>query len=201
MSGKNNKREKTVMLCMCAVFTALTAVGAYIKIPVPVVPFTLQYPMTMLAGLLLGGKYGSLSVAAYVILGLLGVPVFAEGSGISYVLKPTFGYLLGFIVGTYVTGRIAEGGKVTYKRLLAADFAGMIIVYIFGMVYCYIASNWWIAGEGMGIKSLFVTCFLLAAPGDILFCFLGASLGERLIPITIKYRKNSLKIVKEAEQV
>ena len=59
---------KTRSLVYCALFTALIAVGAFIKIPIPVVPFTLQYLFTMLAGILLGSRLGSLSVLAYMIL-------------------------------------------------------------------------------------------------------------------------------------
>lgn len=83
---------KTRSLVYCALFTALIAVGAFIKIPIPVVPFTLQYLFTMLAGILLG----SLSVLAYMILGLIGLPIFSEGGGIGYVFKPSFGYIIGF---------------------------------------------------------------------------------------------------------
>ncbi|MDO4945019.1 MAG: biotin transporter BioY [Ruminococcus sp.] len=181
-------RRKTAMLCICAVFTALTAVGAFIKVPIPVVPFTLQYLFTMLAGLLLGGKYGAASVGAYVVLGLIGLPIFAEGGGIYYVLKPSFGYLIGFIIGAYVTGRIAhKTNNPSLPRLLAANFAGLGIVYLAGMIYYYFCANFWIAGNGISLKALFVYCFALAVPGDIVLCILAAFLGKRLVPLTAKF--------------
>ena len=92
--------SKTKTLIYCSLFTALIAVGAFIKIPVPVVPFTLQYLFTMLAGLLLGSRKGTLSVVAYMLLGLAGLPIFSEGGGFWYVLKPSFGYIIGFCLGT-----------------------------------------------------------------------------------------------------
>ena len=113
-------REKIRKLILCAFFAALTAVGAFIKIPVPVVPFTLQFLCTTLAGWLLGGKWGALSVALYIALGLLGIPIFAEGGGIGYVLRPSFGYLLGFCLGSYLTGVLARRGEATYGRLLVS---------------------------------------------------------------------------------
>lgn len=76
--------------------------------PVPVVPFTLQFLFTTLAGLLLGSKKGAISVVAYMILGLAGLPIFSEGGGFWYVIKPSFGYIIGFCIGTYVTGLIAD---------------------------------------------------------------------------------------------
>ena len=65
-----DKTNKTKNLAYCALFTALIAVGAFIRVPVPVVPFTLQYLFTMLAGLLLGPRLGTIAVGTYVLLGL-----------------------------------------------------------------------------------------------------------------------------------
>ena len=93
---------------LCALFTGLIIVGAFIKIPIPNVPLTLQVMFTNLAGLVLGSRLGALSVLTYVLLGLAGIPVFTSGGGIGYVLMPTFGYLIGFIIGTFAAGRIVE---------------------------------------------------------------------------------------------
>lgn len=176
------KIERTQNLILCALFAALIVVGAFIRIPVPVVPFTLQYLFTMLAGLLLGKKRGVAAVGIYVGMGLLGMPVFAEGGGLSYILKPSFGYLLGFAAGAYVTGAIA-GCEVRpgYRRLLCANFAGLMIVYAMGMAYYYLMSRFYL-GNPIGLWPLFLYCFLLAVPGDIVLCILGAVLGKRLIP-------------------
>ena len=86
--------NRTKNLMYCSLFTALIAVGAFIKIPIPVVPFTLQFLFTTLAGLLLGSKMGAVSVIAYMVLGLVGLPIFSEGGGIWYVFKPSFGYIM-----------------------------------------------------------------------------------------------------------
>lgn len=175
--------EKTRNLVLCSLFVALIAIGARIVIPVPVVPFTLQLLFTMLAGLLLGGKMGAVSVCIYIVMGLVGLPVFAEGGGVFYVLKPSFGYIIGFAVASFVTGTIAN--KVPnpgYKRLLIANFIGLAIVYIFGMVYYYLMSNFYL-GNPIGLWPLFLYCFILAVPGDIVLCILGAILGKRLIPL------------------
>ena len=173
------------LMVMCAVFAALTAIGAFIKVPVPVVPFTLQFFFTTLAGLLLGRKYGSLSILLYIIIGLIGIPVFTEGGGISYVFKPTFGYIIGFCIGTYVTGVIAEtknGAVLSFKRLLGASFSGLAVVYICGMVYCYIISNF-VIGSPIAIKPLIIYCFVLAVPGDIVLCVLASVVAKRIIPV------------------
>lgn len=177
------RNEKTKNMILCAMFVALISVGAFIKIPVPVVPFTLQVLFTMLAGLLLGGKRGALAVCIYIVLGLVGLPVFTQGGGIGYIFQPTFGYIIGFAVGAFVTGVIANrSNRPGYKLLLGANFAGLAIVYLFGMVYYYLISKFYL-NTPIGIWPLFLYCFLLAVPGDILLCIVGAILGKRMIPL------------------
>lgn len=172
-------------LILISMFTALISVGAYIKVPVPVCPFTLQFLFTTLAGIVLGGKKGAVSVAVYIILGLAGMPVFAGGGGISYVFQPTFGYLIGFCAGTFITGTIAHSAEPTPKRLIIAGFSGLAVVYAAGMLY-YWAINKFYLGTPIGAAPLFLYCFVLAVPGDIALCVLSAVLGKRLVPIVRK---------------
>lgn len=187
------KNIKTKDLILCALFTALIVVGAFIRIPIPVVPFTLQFLFTMLAGLLLGGKLGFFSVAIYIIMGLIGLPVFAQGGGIGYIFHPTFGYIMGFAVAAYITGVIAnKKTKPSYKRIFVANFIGLAIVYICGMIYYYLISNFYL-GSTIGIWPLFLYCFILAVPGDIVLCILGAIIAKRTIPIVQKGDLNSMK--------
>ena len=175
--------EKTKDMILCSMFVALIAAGAFLKVPVPVVPFTLQYLFTMLAELLLGAKKGALAVCVYILLGLCGLPIFAQGGGIGYVFQPSFGYIIGFALGAFVTGVIAnKTGRPGYGRLLAANFAGLAIVYFMGMVYYYAMSNFYLDSP-IGLWPLFLYCFLLAVPGDIVLCVIGAVLGKRLIPL------------------
>ncbi len=175
--------KKTRTICFCALFTALTAVGAFIRIPVPVVPFTLQFLFTMLAGLLLGGRRGGISVLVYLALGLVGLPIFTEGGGPWYIFKPTFGYLIGFAVAAFVTGRMAERNRENrLSAYLAANFVGLAIVYAAGMIYCYVISNF-VLGTPLGLWPLVLYCFILVVPGDICLCILAAFLARRLCPL------------------
>ena len=174
---------KTKGVIYCGLFTALIAVGAFIKIPIPVVPFTLQYLFTMLAGLLLGSRLGTLSVLSYMLLGLAGLPIFSEGGGIWYVFKPSFGYIIGFAVGTFVTGWIAEQmEKKTIMRYLIANLAGLFCVYAIGMIYYYIICNF-VIDTPIAVGPLFLYCFVLAVPGDIALSILGAVVAKRVRPV------------------
>lgn len=172
---------KTKTQILCALFAALIAIGAFLRVPVPLVPFTLQFLFTTLAGLLLGKKAGSAAVWLYVLLGLVGLPIFAEGGGISYIFKPTFGYLIGFGLGAYVTGFLTEQ-NTSYKQLILANFAGLLVVYLCGMAY-YAAISAFYLHTPIGLFPLFLYCFLLAVPGDIVLCIVAAILAKRLIPI------------------
>ena len=174
--------NRTRDITCIALFTAIITVGGFIRIPLPVCPFTLQFTCTMLAGMFLGGKRGAGSVALYVLLGLIGVPVFTGGGGFGYVLQPTFGYLIGFILGAYITGVFAYTGEFTFRRLLTGALLGMAASYVIGMAYFYIASNLWL-GKPLTLWQLFVSCFLLVAPKDIVLCVISAMLGKRLMPV------------------
>ncbi|WP_053956843.1 biotin transporter BioY [Inediibacterium massiliense] len=125
---------KTNELILCALFSALISIGAFIKIPVPMVPFTLQFLFTNLSGLLLGKKLGSLSVGIYIVIGLLGLPIFTSGGGIGYIFEPTFGYIIGmayyyFIANYYIHSPIGINALLWYCFVLAVP-GDIIICFI-----------------------------------------------------------------------
>lgn len=187
MSAKTSKR--TFNMILCAMFVALIIVGTFLRVPVPYLPFTLQLLFTTLAGIVLGGRGGFAAVAIYILMGLIGLPVFTEGGGIGYIFKPQLGYIIGFAVAAYATGVIANKvAEPTYKRLLSATFTGLVIIYGFGMVYFYFVSNLYL-GTHIGLKTLFIYCFLLPIPGDVVLCLLSALMGKRLIPFMNRIRK------------
>ena len=166
-------------MILCALFMALTAVGAFIKIPLGGQIFTLQFLFTLLAGLLLGGRLGATAVGVYTLLGLVGVPVFAGGGGPAYVLQPTFGYLVGFTLQAWVTGTMARGGMpVTVRNMLLVNLVGMAIVYAFGLTYFYVMSNY-IIDAPIALWPLILYGGILSAPGDFILCTLAAFLAVR----------------------
>lgn len=105
-----------------------------------VVPFSILPLMTMMAGAILGARLGAFSTAVYVLIGLLGVPVFAKPpfGGFTYVLQPTFGFLLGFILSAYVIGRLLEKNpENSLLRYTLAMVAGIVVMYAVGIPYLY----------------------------------------------------------------
>ena len=103
---------KTKELTTCALFAALIAVGAFIKIDIPLpmytMHFTMQWFFVLMAGLLLGKKLAATSVVVYLCIGLVGVPVFAAGGGPTYIFRPGFGFLLGFALAAFLMGAITD---------------------------------------------------------------------------------------------
>ena len=174
--------RKTTTLMLCALFTALISVSAFIRIPAPLVPITLQSGTVLLAGILLGPKYGSLSVFLYVMLGLFGVPVFASGGGFGYVLQPTFGYLLGFVLGAYITGTVVHrGGLLKRNQIFLAALAGLFVIYLIGTGYCYMISVL-VIGTEIAFWPLMISCAILPLPGDLALCILASIIGARMLP-------------------
>ncbi len=118
-----------------SMFGALTAIGAYIIIPLPPVPITLQTLFLNLAGALLGGYLGALSQVVYILLGVIGLPVFAGGkAGLGVLIGPTGGYLFGFVAAAFVVGKlIALRKKPGLVWTVVSMVAGMVIIYSLGV--------------------------------------------------------------------
>ena len=126
---KKKEILSTKSMILSSLFVALIAIGAFIKVPVPVCPFTLQLLFTTLAGLLLGANLGFVSVCVYIIIGLIGIPIFTEGGGPGYIFQPTFGYLIGFAFGAYVAGYLTQNRtKLSFIYLLCVNFLNLLIV-------------------------------------------------------------------------
>ena len=175
------KRFTTKEIVFCGLFAALVAVGAFLKIPFPLVPLTLQPLFAMLAGLLLGPELGALSITVYILTGLAGVPVFTGGGGPGYIFNTTFGYLIGFVAGAWCAGKIAEtgGSEPSYKRLLCACVAFMAVTYSIGMVYLWGITNLYLKND-FGLKSVLIYGFCMTAPSDVVKVFIAAALAQRI---------------------
>ncbi|MGL4283811.1 biotin transporter BioY [Eubacterium aggregans] len=176
MTEKHHSSIKTKKMVLCALFVALVAIGAFIQSPVPNLDyFTIQFFFVLLAGMLLGPRLGALSIAVYVAIGLLGIPIFAAGGGPAYILHPSFGYLLGFIAATSVTGLIAgQRDSPHFKQLLIASLGGFLITYGIGLTYKYFILNFYM-GTPMPLGLI---AFSLDIPGDLLLCLIASLAGH-----------------------
>lgn len=178
------RKITTLELVLCGLFAALTAIGAFIQIPVPGMDyFTLQFFFVLMAGMLLGSRLGATAVGAYVLLGLFGLPIFAAGGGFAYVLRPSFGYLIGFIVTAFVAGLVVEKVNIkgTRKYFLAA-LCGFVVCYAIGLTYKYFMLNFYV-GETTGLWLVFMDCFPLDMPGDLVLSTVASLCAAKLRPV------------------
>jgi biotin transport system substrate-specific component len=137
----------TSAITRVALMAAVTAVAAQIAIPIFPVPFTLQVLAVVLSGFLLGSRYGALAQAIYVLVGAVGVPVFAEFSGgLGRVLGPTGGYLIAYPIAAAVAGLAAPTvARATRRRALwVGSFwgcAGLAVIYAIGATWLAVITD------------------------------------------------------------
>lgn len=173
-------------LILISIFAALTAVGAFIKIPTPLVPFTLQFLFCAYSGIFLGGKKGLYSQLLYVAIGLTGIPVFASGGGPAYVLQPTFGYLLGFIACSYTIGQLVQKfTRITFIKVFSTVLLGLSLVYLCGVGYLYLIVNFYLHKQ-MSLQAAIAAGFLPYITSDLILSVIIALTAIRIIPILKK---------------
>lgn len=135
---------------LCSLFTAFMIVGAQTTIPLPLVPFVLTDFFIILAGLVLGSRWGAMSVMLYLLLGAIGLPVFAGFSGgYHHFLGPTGGYLVGFLMAATIAGIIAPHHKPAIWRDVLAAIVGQLSLYILGV-------SWLVVGQKMSWNAAIV---------------------------------------------
>jgi biotin transporter BioY len=120
-------------------FTLLTAVSAKLRIEIGPIPITGQTFAVLLSGALLGSKRGALSQIFYLLGGLTGIPWFARGGGIAYLISPTFGYIGGFVLAAFVVGFLCERG---FDRKIESAILAMLV----GNILLYLPGLLWLAG-------------------------------------------------------
>ncbi|MEA2087118.1 MAG: biotin transporter BioY [Candidatus Caldatribacteriota bacterium] len=169
--SKINIRQMTLI----SLFAALTAVGAFISIPLYPVPLTLQTLFTLLAAMTLGSVMGASSQIIYVMLGVIGLPVFAGfKAGIGILFGPTGGFLFGFIISAYVIGKIIEAKKEkNFFYYFLAGLSGMAIIYITGITQLSLVT-------GIGVKKALMVGMFPFLPGDILKIIAASFIASKL---------------------
>lgn len=161
MENKNDKtgRKAPVLsvkdMALTALFSALMAVCAWITIPVPDIPFTLQLFAIFAAMFILGGKRAFISVIIYVLIGAVGVPVFSGfKGGLSSLLGPTGGYIIGFIFSVAVYWLItARLPKKTAVQIISAVIS-LLVCYAFGTLWFVIVYSKYAGPVGFGAALL-----------------------------------------------
>ena len=176
---------RAIDLTLAAMFVALMAIGANISTIAPFlhvggVPITLQTFFAILAGAILGSRLGSIALTVYMLVGLVGVPVFADFTGgLSIIIKPTFGFILSYILVAFMIGKMVERNK-SLPAFITASLIGMAVNYLFGTNWMYFAYKLWAAApEGFSYKMAWLW-MVAPLPKDIVLSVLAGIMAHRL---------------------
>jgi biotin transport system substrate-specific component len=134
--------EKLRWTVLASLMAGLTAVGAYIAVPVGPVPITLATLFVLLSGLLLGSRWGVISMGLYLFIGAISIPVFSGGrGGLAHFFGPTGGYLFGYVLAAWVTGLISERSRHSVALQITAVVAGSVAIYSIGVPWLRMTTN------------------------------------------------------------
>ena len=165
--GRIMQKNMTRKFAACALCTAVICVLAPVSIPVGVIPVSLATFAILFSALLLGPKWGTVSTAVYLMIGMIGIPVFAGyTAGVAKLAGPTGGYLIGYIPMAAISGKVyftyGKTRKSVRKKilaLLAAASIGTIVLYMLGTI-------WFCFESGSSFSAALGVCVIPFLPGD-----------------------------------
>jgi len=187
---RSANHSRTLLLVQTAMFAALMMIGANISsfLIIGGVPITLQTFFAILAGLLLGKRNGALAMLVYALIGLAGLPVFAQFSGgLDTIISPTFGFIISFIIVAYIAGYIVEKYPTKVGFVIAA-LAGLAFNYLFGTNWMYAAYKLWFAAPEAFSYKMAWAWMAVPLPKDLILAVLAGFFAYRLKPIIQKYQ-------------
>lgn len=183
----SGNRMGTRDLTYCAMFVALMVVGAKINIVLPIgtgVTVSLQIMFAVITGLLIGPRDGLISLLVYLLLGLIGLPVYAHGGGFAYILRPTYGFLIGFASAAWLSGFLKNRfRKKNLTAYLISGEIGMLSYYVFGLLYFALMSSLLLRdAQPIGFRELMTVWFLSTVWIDAIIAGVGSLVAYKVAP-------------------
>lgn len=192
-----NKKSQTLTLriSFVAVFAAIICAGCFISIPLPGgVPVTLQNAFALISGTVLGTWYGGTSVAIFLILGIIGIPVFSGmKGGIAHLLGVSGGFLWGYLIGAIIAGFLLGNPKLSEKKITFFQILKIFLAYFFGLFVEYVFGIWWFVqskggiSESLSMQQVLMWTLIPFIPGDIIKMIIAIPLSAVLRPIAARY--------------
>lgn len=192
-----NKKSQTLTLriSFVAVFAAIICAGCFISIPLPGgVPVTLQNAFALISGTVLGTWYGGTSVAIFLILGIIGIPVFSGmKGGIAHLLGVSGGFLWGYLIGAIIAGFLLGNPKLSEKKITFFQILKIFLAYFFGLLVEYVFGIWWFVqskggiSESLSMQQVLMWTLIPFIPGDIIKMIIAIPLSAVLRPIAARY--------------
>ncbi len=175
------QKNRAGIIAYSAIMVALTAICAQITIPL-FIPITLQVFAVLFAGFLLGTRWGFISIGLYVLLGIAGLPIFAQGKGGPSILaSPTLGYIVAFPFAAAIAGFIFNSRQIKPPiKVTIATIIPIIIIYALGILWLMVWSRT-IAGKPLGIYKALSVGVVPFIPFDIIKAILAYYLARKLL--------------------
>ncbi len=172
---------KTREMLLTGIFAGLVILSSYIVIPIGPVPHSLQPLAVMLCGFILGPKYGALSILTWIVLGILGLPVFNQGqAGIAMLAGPTGGFIVSFVVVAYLAGYLT---RTNYSESFGKNFfylaLTMGLCYIIGGIGFKLSFAYFLQ-KPMTWEKTFILAIAPFLPFDIIKAAMASYLGVRI---------------------
>lgn len=188
----NQPHIKTKDMILVSIFAALMAVGAFVKVAFPVIPLSLQPFICALAGIILGARLGALSQLVYILIGLFGIPVFTMGGGPSYILKPSFGFIIGFAAGTYIIGKVCSRFRtLNFVNAAISAIAGLAAIYAIGLPYMYLILRFYMNKPEITWATVLAAGFFPFIIKDLIMYLVAAAVAVAVVPALKKAQLSS----------
>lgn len=168
-----SSRDKLQDITYAGLFAALTAVLGLISVPLPFspVPISGQSLAIMLAGSILTVRQAAFSMLTFILVGAVGLPIFAGGTGgVGVIVGPRGGYLIGFLAGAIVISILKGSSKNIWRLAVANIVGGIVVVYVIGVLWLSFVT-------GMDLQKAIVAGALPFIPGDLFKAFIASVLG------------------------
>lgn len=196
----STKRLNLSSLTLVAMFAALTSVGAWISFPLPFSPVPVAFAnlFVLLAGVILGKWLGALSQVVYIMLGFVGIPVFAQfTAGPEVLVGPTGGYLVGYVLAAFTAGALIE-----YLPRSLPELVRVAISLVVGGLVIYIPGLPWLASYlDISFPAALVAGFYPYLPGDALKVVVATMLSASLLRQVPQMRRFTGPRFAEGEEV
>jgi len=173
---------KTRKLAMTSIMAALMCIAGMLVhwVSPALVPFSVLPVLVFMSGIILGAEYAAMAMLVYLVLGLFGLPVFSSApfGGLGYILKPTFGFILGYVAAAYVIGRVYREGSL--PRAIIGVLAGLVTVYLFGLSYLYVILHW-VLHRPISVAYVITIGFVPFILGDLLKAAIAVWVGQEVV--------------------
>ena len=130
----NSKKNLLAKIFLAAIGSLFLTISAKVQVPFYPVPMTMQTLVVLLIGMSYGLSLGAVTISLYIMQGIFGLPVFANGGGVGYLIGPTGGYIVGFLISSILLGFLANRGwGKTWKTTAIAMILGVCIIFLIGV--------------------------------------------------------------------